>query len=136
MLAQAGMTPDSYEAERRQALQIQQLTEGIQLSDFLTAPELNRIYALENEQREIRYAVLPVEHYASAKIDDAQVKAWYDAHPGDYLSPESVKLQYAQLSLDSIAQQLRHQAMRTCRLITRRTRIATPKRRSVTRTTS
>ena len=48
MLAQAGMTPESYEAERRQALQIQQLTEGIQLSDFLTASELNRIYALEN----------------------------------------------------------------------------------------
>jgi peptidyl-prolyl cis-trans isomerase D len=106
MLAQAGMTPASYEAERRQALQIQQLTEGIQLSDFMTAPELNRIYALENEQREIRFAVLPVEHYAAAKIDDAQIKAWYEAHPGDYLSPESVKLQYAQLSLESIAQQL------------------------------
>ena len=106
MLAQIGMTPEAYEAERRQSLQISQLTEGIQLSDFLTGAELNRVYALENEQREIRFALLPVERYAAAKIDDAQIKAWYEAHPGDYMSPESVRLQYAQLSLDAIAAQV------------------------------
>ena len=107
MLAQIGLTPETYEAERRQALQISQLTGGIQLSDFLTAAQLNRIYALENEQREVRYALLPAERYAAAaKIDDAQIKAWYDAHPGDYMSPESVRLQYAQLSLDAIAGQI------------------------------
>ena len=107
MLMQIGMTPEGYEAERRQGLQISQLTEGIQLSDFMTSAELNRIYALENEQREVRYAVLPAERYAAAvKIDDAQIKAWYDAHPGDYMTPESVRLQYAQLSLDAIASQV------------------------------
>ena len=107
MLAQVGLTPAAYEAERRQALQIAQLTEGIQLSDFLTTAELNRIYALENEQREIRYALLPPEKYAaSAKIDEAQIKAWYEAHLNDYMSPESLKLQYALLSLDSIAPQI------------------------------
>lgn len=107
MLMQIGMTPEGYEAERRQGLQIAQLTEGIQLSDFMTSAELNRIYALENEQREIRYALLPAERYAAAvKIDDAQIKTWYDAHQGDYMSPESVHLQYAQLSLDEIASQI------------------------------
>ncbi len=104
MLMQIGMTPESYEAERRQGLQISQLTEGIQLSDFMTSAEINRIYALENEQREVRFAVLPAERYAAAvKIDDAQIKAWYDAHPGDYMTPESAQLQYALLSLDAIA---------------------------------
>jgi peptidyl-prolyl cis-trans isomerase D len=106
MLAQIGMSPQAYEAERRQSLQIQQLTEGIQLSDFLTPTEINRIYALQNEQREIRYALLPADRYAPAKIDDSKVKAWYEAHAADYMSPESVRLQYATLSLDSIASQL------------------------------
>jgi peptidyl-prolyl cis-trans isomerase D len=106
MLAQVGMTPEAFEAERRQSLQISQLTEGIQLSDFLTGAELNRVYALENEQREIRFALLPVERYTAAKIDDAQIKAWYESHPGDYMSPESVRLQYAQLSLDAVAAQV------------------------------
>jgi peptidyl-prolyl cis-trans isomerase D len=107
MLAQVGMTPQEYEAERRQSLQISQLTEGIQLSDFLTASELLRIYALENEQREIRYALLPAERYsAGVKPDEAQIKAWYESHRNDYMSPESVRLQYALLSLDSVAGQV------------------------------
>jgi peptidyl-prolyl cis-trans isomerase D len=106
MLAQIGLTPSGYEAERRQALQISQLTEGIQLSDFLTTGELNHIFALENEQREVRYLVLPQDKFAPAKIDEAQIKSWYDAHANEYMSPESVKLQYAVLSLDSIASQI------------------------------
>jgi peptidyl-prolyl cis-trans isomerase D len=106
MLAQVGLTPAAYEAERRQALQISQLTEGIQLSDFLTANELNRIYGLENEQREIRYAVLPADKFTPPKVEEAQIKAWYDGHRNDYMSPESVRLQYAILSLDAVAPQV------------------------------
>src|SRR5450755_1700818 len=107
MLAQIGMSEAGYLAERRQALQIGQLSEAIELSDFLTPAELDRIYALENEQRELRYALLSPDHYqAAVKIDDAKIKSWYDSHPNDYMTPESVRLQYAELRLDSIASQL------------------------------
>jgi peptidyl-prolyl cis-trans isomerase D len=107
MLAQIGMTEAVYLAERRQALQIGQLSEAIELSDFLTPAELDRIYALENEQRELRYALLPADHFqAAVKIDDARIKSWYDSHPNDYMSPESVQMQDAELRLDSIASQL------------------------------
>jgi peptidyl-prolyl cis-trans isomerase D len=107
MLAQIGMSEAGYVAERRQALQIGQLSQAIELSDFLTPAELDRIYALENEQRELRYALLTPDHYqAAVKIDDAKIKSWYDRHPNDYMSPESVRLQYAELRLDSIASQI------------------------------
>ncbi|HXL97025.1 MAG TPA: peptidyl-prolyl cis-trans isomerase [Steroidobacteraceae bacterium] len=107
MLAQIGLTEDRYFAERREALQIGQLSEAIELSDFLTPAELDRIYALENEQRELRYALLTADHFqAAVKIDDAKIKSWYESHPNDYMSPESVRLQYAELRLDSIASQL------------------------------
>ena len=107
-LAQAGMTPQSYEADRRQALQTAQLSEGIEISDFLTPTELSRIYALENEQREVRFALLPVSHYADAvKIDDASIAAWYHSHQSDYMSLESVDLQYAELRLDQVASQVK-----------------------------
>lgn len=106
-LLQAGMTPEAYEADRRQALRIEQLTQGIQLSDFLTPTELSRIYALENEQREVRYAVLPADHYTrGVKIDDASIAAWYHAHQSDYMSPDSVDLQYAQLTMASVEAQV------------------------------
>src|ERR1700687_1194592 len=107
MLAQLGMTEDGYLAERRQALQIGQLSEAIELSDFLTPVELDRIYALENEQRELRYALLPPDQFqAAVKIDDARIKSWYDSHQNDYMSPESVRLEYAELRLDAIAAQI------------------------------
>jgi peptidyl-prolyl cis-trans isomerase D len=107
MLAQIGMTEEGFFAERREALQIGQLSEAIELSAFLTPAELDRIYALENEQRELRYALLTADHFqAAVKLDDAKIKSWYDAHPNDYMSPESVRLQYAELRLDSIASQL------------------------------
>jgi peptidyl-prolyl cis-trans isomerase D len=107
MLNQVGLTPETYEAERRQSLQITQLTGGIELSDFLTPTDILRIYALENEQRELRYALLPLDRYAAqVAIDEPAIKAWYDAHPADYLSPESVHLQYAELTLDAIAAQI------------------------------
>jgi peptidyl-prolyl cis-trans isomerase D len=83
------------------------LGEAVQLSDFLTPAEVARIYALENEQRELRFALLPPDHFqAAVKIDDAKIKSWYDGHLNDYMSPESVRLQYAQLQLEPIASQV------------------------------
>lgn len=107
MLAQAGMTPDMYEAEKTQELQVAQLSEGIENSDFLTPSELERIYGLENEQRQVQYALLPADRYASSvKVSDADVAGWYHSHQSDYLSPDSVDLQYAQLTVASVANQI------------------------------
>jgi peptidyl-prolyl cis-trans isomerase D len=107
MLAQAGITEEGYVTERREDLQVGQLNQGIELSEFMTPSETARIYALENEQRELRYALLPADHFlSSVKIDDAKIKAWYGAHPGDYLTPEAVHLQYAELRLDALTPQV------------------------------
>ena len=107
MLAQIGMTEEAYYRDRQQTLAVGQLNQAIEQSDFLTPSEVERVYGLENEQREVRYAVLPADRFASAvKIDDAKIKAWYDAHPSDYMTPESVKLKYAELRLDPIAAQV------------------------------
>jgi peptidyl-prolyl cis-trans isomerase D len=104
MLAQIGLSPAAYEKQLRSSLQIQQLQRGIELGDFFTPTEIRQAFALENEQREVRYALLPLAPFAAAvKVDDARAKAWYDAHPDDYLSKESVRLQYAELRLDTVA---------------------------------
>ncbi len=104
MLAQIGLTPLSYEKRLRESLRISQLEQSLRIGDFMTPTELQRAFALENEQREVRYALLPLAPYlAAVKVSDAQAKAWYDAHPDDYLSKESVRLQYAELRLDTVA---------------------------------
>jgi len=103
-LLQAGLTAAAYEQQLRQSLQTGQLTQGLQATDFMTPAAINRIIALENEQRELRFALLPRARYESAvKVDDAAILAWYQANASEYQTPESVRLQYAELRLEPLA---------------------------------
>ena len=106
-LSQAGITLAAFETELRGALQRAQLENGIALSDFQTPTEIQRARALQNEQREVRYALLPPDKYsADVQVDDAAVQAYYKAHQAQYMTPESAHLQYAELRLDQLAAQV------------------------------
>ena len=106
-LAQAGISAQQFENEMRLALQRAQVQNALRVSDFVTPSELERIFALENEQREVRYAVLPAEKFAGdAAIDDAAIEAYYKANEQDFLTPESVKLRYGELRLDQLASEV------------------------------
>ncbi len=105
-LAQAGISLEAYEQQLRTDLQQLQLEGGIRASDFLTAAELGRLTDLENQQREVRYLVLPADRFrASAAVGDAAVQAYYKEHLAQYMRPESVHLQYAELRLEALAAQ-------------------------------
>ena len=104
-LAQAGMSEQSYEDRVRTSLQRTQLEEGIRDSEFQTPVELARSQALENEQREVRYAQFPVDKFPGAAVDDAAVEAYYKAHQASYMTPETAHVEYAELRLDQLAAQ-------------------------------
>ena len=106
-LAQAGITLDAFETELRGALQRAQLQNGIAVSDFQTATEVQRARALQDEEREVQYVLLPPEKYTlDAQVDDAAVQAYYKAHQSQYMIPERANLQYAQLRLEQLAAQM------------------------------
>jgi peptidyl-prolyl cis-trans isomerase D len=105
-LAQANISLDAYTQQVRTEVQRMQLEGGIQGSDFLTTTERARLTDLEDQEREVRYLVLPADRYKSAvKIDDAAVQAYYKANQAQYMTPESAHLQYAELRLDALAAQ-------------------------------
>jgi len=107
MLAQLGMTTAGFEQQERRSKEVQQLMQALLISDFLTPAELKRLVVLENEQREVRYAVVPVARYAAeATVDEAAIKAWYEAHAADYQVPESVRLQYAEMRLEDVMREV------------------------------
>jgi peptidyl-prolyl cis-trans isomerase D len=106
-LAQIGMSPEAYEAEKRQALQLSQLQDGIRVSHFMTAAELKRVLDLQSQEREVSWVVLPVEKFAStAAIDDAAIQAYYDKNRDQFLTTESVSLEFAELRLEAISSQV------------------------------
>jgi peptidyl-prolyl cis-trans isomerase D len=105
-LAQAGLPLEVFESQLRTDVRRTHLEGGIRISNFLTPAESARLRALEDQQREVRYLVLSVEKYsAGVKVDDAAIEAYYKAHQGQYLTPESDRLEYAELRLETLAAQ-------------------------------
>lgn len=108
VLAQNGITLDKFQDELRSALLREQLEGGIEISEFMTPGELARSHALENQEREVRYAVLPADQYKpTSPPDEASIQAYYRAHQVDYIRPEWAHLQYAQLSLSQLTAQIK-----------------------------
>jgi peptidyl-prolyl cis-trans isomerase D len=106
-LAQAGITPDQFANDLKSDLERRELEDGMQLSQFVTPTELERLHALNDQERQLRYAVLPLDKYAAAvPVTDAAIQAYYDSHKTQFLTPESVHLQYAQVSLAQVSAQI------------------------------
>jgi peptidyl-prolyl cis-trans isomerase D len=106
-LAQAGISLSSFESQVQGSLERQQIEGPLQASDFVTARESEALRALTDEEREVRYAVLPPAKFqGSAPVDEKDVAAYYKSHQSQFMTPEWVKLEYAELRLDQLAPQV------------------------------
>ena len=65
-----------------------------------------RLAALEAQKREVSEARIPAQQFLpQLKIDQAQVKAHFDAHQADYRTLERVRAEYVVLSAEALARQ-------------------------------
>lgn len=103
VLAQLGMSQDEYLEDLRARLRNRELQRGVEVSNFLTAPELQRRLTLEDEQREVAVLTFPAEKFAGVTPDDAALQAWLTKHASDYQTVESVRLAFADLQLAQVA---------------------------------
>jgi peptidyl-prolyl cis-trans isomerase D len=104
LLRQQGRAEAEFESEFRRDLETSQLRGGIGLSSFLTPGELRRRVALEGETRDVEYAVLPAAGFLpSVAVAPADVSSWYEKHKADFMTPETVSLQYLELNVADIA---------------------------------
>jgi peptidyl-prolyl cis-trans isomerase D len=99
MIRSSGLTETQFEAELQSGLLIDQLRNAVVESAFVAPYELDRRYAIEKQEREIDYALIPASDFAaSTTITDEQVQKWYEENKNDYLLPETVNLQYVELT--------------------------------------
>ena len=78
------------------------------IADTAIAPRtvVAKINALETQRREVSDARLEVKQYLpQVKIDEAQVKAHYEANQADFRTPERVRVEYVVLSAEALARQ-------------------------------
>ncbi len=89
----------------RRDLKARQLETALNASSFATPAELKRVLALSKQQREVAWLTMSAERYAkeAPPPDDAALKAYYEAHKADYMTPETVDLHYVELSLADLA---------------------------------
>lgn len=99
LLRSSGTTEAQFESDLQSELLLEQLQSGVTESAFTVPYELDRRYALEKQQREVDYALVPANEFlASAKVTDEQIQQYYEQNSNDFLLPETVDLQYIELT--------------------------------------
>jgi peptidyl-prolyl cis-trans isomerase D len=104
LLHAQGRSVSEMEELFRRDVKLRQLDQALSASSFATDAEVKRLQALSRQQREVSWVVLSAAKYGeSATPDDAALKAFYDAHKADYMTPETVNLHYVEISLAQLS---------------------------------
>ena len=87
---------------------INQLQQGIGGSYFLTRAEAQRLFNLENEEREVQYVQLAGRQLRRqpSRSTTRPIKAYYDKNGDRFMTTESVALEFAELRLEQLATQV------------------------------
>ncbi len=100
------MSPAQFESRLRYDLSLAQLTRAVGEAAIPSRTVAERLGALEAQGREISEFRISAEQFlAQAKVDDAKIKAFYDANPAQFQTPERVRAEYVVLSAQAIADQ-------------------------------
>jgi peptidyl-prolyl cis-trans isomerase D len=105
-LASRGISDQGNVAELQSQIPLARVAGAI--SDTAIAPRsvAARLAALEAQKREIAEVRISEKQFLpQVKIEEAQVKAHYDANQADYRTPERVRAEYVVLSAESLSRQ-------------------------------
>jgi peptidyl-prolyl cis-trans isomerase D len=105
-LASRGVTDQGNVAELQSRIPLIRIASAV--ADTAVAPRsvAARLAALEAQKREVAEARIAIQQFlAQVKIDEAQIKAHYDANQADYRTPERVRAEYIVLSAEALARQ-------------------------------
>jgi peptidyl-prolyl cis-trans isomerase D len=112
LLASSGYTPAFFKRSLSAELVINQARSGIAGSDFATPAELKMNARFIGEQRDMRYMTIPLQRFADERgVSDAEIEAFYDANQNDFLSEETVELDYIELTPEDFYQPVDEKAL-------------------------
>ena len=77
---------------------------GIVLSSFSLPDETTYTISLVNQERSIDYANIPLSRFLAdeSAISADKIKAYYDQHQADFMTPEQVNVDYIELTLKDL----------------------------------
>jgi peptidyl-prolyl cis-trans isomerase D len=107
VLSEQGYSPGSFQETLREDIVTTQLRAGISGSEFVTPQELNQVAVRNDEQRDLRYMVLPLEQFRKeTSLEESEIALWYEENKESFKTAESVVLNYVELSVDNFSREV------------------------------
>ncbi|WP_293373208.1 SurA N-terminal domain-containing protein [Nevskia sp.] len=104
LLAQNGYTPDSFEAQQRDTLVVEQLRDVVLGSTVVTVDEATLAAKLIKQERDFGYLQFePAKYLAAVNVTPEQIAARYEEKKAGLQAPERMKLAYVELAQSKLA---------------------------------
>lgn len=100
-----GYSPVGFEQELRLTGSIEQFQNGIRGTAFVVPVFESQFTKLSNQTRKLRMLTHTVDP-ASIQVDDGEIEQQYQSQADRYRTPERIKIDYIELSLDGIKQNI------------------------------
>ncbi|MDP3857425.1 MAG: SurA N-terminal domain-containing protein [Stagnimonas sp.] len=102
-LARQGLTPQAFETQLRDGLNIDQVRDSVLGSAFVTSAETASAWRLAKQERSFSYVSFSAAAYEPAVVvSEEDVRKFHAANAARYAAPERLKLQYLELSLEAL----------------------------------
>lgn len=102
VLANNRMSPAMFQDQVRSDLQARLLPDVVTDTSTISQADVDAYLKLQLQARDISFAILPRPALENTKVSDDEVKAYYEAHPGEFVRPEKVSLSYIELDAASM----------------------------------
>ena len=103
LLGARGMSPEMYEESLRADLTARQVILGVMSTSFATPAQATPSLGAFFERREVQVARFDAAAYASQVTPtDADIDAYYKAHPNEFQAPERASIEYLVLDIEGV----------------------------------
>jgi peptidyl-prolyl cis-trans isomerase D len=93
----------AFEEKVRQDMMAAAIQEPIAAANIVARPSTEKFLGLLEQQREVATAVVSAEPFAKdVKVDDGEIKSFYDKNQVAYHTPELAKIEYLVLTADAL----------------------------------
>ena len=102
-LASQKMSPPMFEARLRSELLGQQIRDAYVQNGFSSNSMADNIIRLNEQQRVVSVSNISFQSFvAQSKVDEAEIKKYYEQNQKEFQSPEQAKVEYVKLSADTL----------------------------------
>ncbi|MEQ1638548.1 MAG: SurA N-terminal domain-containing protein [Methylococcales bacterium] len=96
------MSPAIFTQRIKQSLKMEQFQRAIMESSFVTQYDIDNVFKIQNQQRDVEYVKVPVPKLTTQPSPE-EIQAYYQQHQVDYQTPEQISVEYIELSADELA---------------------------------